>query len=143
MKKIAFIIAVIAVGYHYLKNHQNEEEIQASQSPNGFVEVFMPSGLKNNKVYIMAPQNCPKEAGRRADALERELREFGIPVERNSSGSVSPPGSTEDQQAKFKRTVAILKGEIPAVFVNGMAKPNPHIDEIISEYKRTNEIDVE
>lgn len=132
------MIVVIAVGFHYWTNNQNQELIQAPQSPNGFVEVLMPSGFKNSTVYIMAPKNCPKEAGQRADALERGLRDLGIPVKRSSSGSVGPQDSTEEQHNKFKRTVAIIKGEIPAVFINGMAKSNPHLDEIISEYKLTN-----
>lgn len=98
----------------------------------------MPSGTTSHKVYILAPQNCPKEAGQRADALERELKRRGVPVERSSKGSVSARNISEEEKSKFSNTVEILNGTIPAVFVNGMAKTNPDIEEIIAEYRRTN-----
>jgi len=37
----------------------------------------------------------------------------------------------------MKRTQAVLAGEIPAVFINGMGKSNPTADEAAAEYQRT------
>ncbi|MEJ2454514.1 MAG: hypothetical protein P8103_10190 [Candidatus Thiodiazotropha sp.] len=138
MKKVLIIILLVGGAYHFWNKYNADKLSHATPSPNGFVEVIMPSGTTSHKVYILAPQNCPKEAGQRADALERELKRRGVPVERSSKGSVSARNISEEEKSKFSNTVEILNGTIPAVFVNGMAKTNPDIEEIIAEYRRTN-----
>jgi hypothetical protein len=37
----------------------------------------------------------------------------------------------------MERAVDVLKGEIPAVFINGMGKSNPTAEEVAAEYQRT------
>lgn len=137
MKKFLIILVLIAGGYHLWNKHEQNNLFSSSASPNGFVNVIMPSGMKMNTVYILAPANCPKEAGQRADALQRRLTELGIPNERSSRGSVNAPDSSDEAQKMFQRTVAVLKGEIPQVFINGMGKSNPYIDDVVAEYERT------
>jgi len=140
MKNIILIVVAAAAIYHFWGKYKEDELFKSSHSPNGFVEVVMPNGTKNNMVYVLAPINCPKEAGQRADAIERELNLLGIPVERSSNGSLNSQGNSVEEQKKFKRSVAIMKGEIPGVFVNGMAKENPAISEVVAEYKRTEKL---
>jgi hypothetical protein len=36
------------------------------------------------------------------------------------------------------RTNAVLSGEIPIVIINGMAKANPTVDEVVAEYRHGN-----
>jgi hypothetical protein len=39
--------------------------------------------------------------------------------------------------AASDRAVAILNGEIPAVFINGVGKANPSAEEVLAEFERT------
>jgi hypothetical protein len=44
---------------------------------------------------------------------------------------------TEEKLASYKRLNVVMTGEIPIALVNGMGKANPSIDELVSEYERT------
>jgi hypothetical protein len=132
--KNLLLIALILYGGHYSYKNYGNAIPGFSDSNVGFVEVVMPAGKKNGKVYIMAPINCPKDAGIRADSLERSLRDLGIPVERSSSGKFSSTENSSEYQKKFKRVVNIINGEVPAVFISGTAKANPTLDEVIAQY---------
>jgi hypothetical protein len=96
----------------------------------------MPDGARPNTVIILAPENCPSEAAQRADSLASRLTEAGISNIRSSSYSTNIADPTKDQQAAVERAVKVLNGEVPAVFVNGMAKANPSFDDVVSEYRR-------
>ncbi|SMF46598.1 hypothetical protein SAMN02745866_02978 [Alteromonadaceae bacterium Bs31] len=130
MKKLVILIIVIATGYHFYMGHS------ISTNENGFIEVVMPEGKSLGTVYILAPLNCPKEAGKRADLLESRLLSLGIPVARSSNGNVRASGNTKEDKNRFRNAVSVLKDEIPAVFINGMAKANPTVDEVVAEYRR-------
>jgi hypothetical protein len=41
---------------------------------------------------------------------------------------------TPDEQAGVNHAVLVMKGEIPAVMINGRGKANPTADEVASEY---------
>lgn len=97
----------------------------------------MPDGAKANTVLILAPVDCPSDAAQRADALSEELARLGIPNIRSSSYSSNITDPTEEQKAGVERAVSVLNGEIPAVFINGMAKANPTVEEVAFEYERT------
>ena len=109
----------------------------AEASPNGFVATTMPEGSSADTVLILAPVHCPSKAAQRADALARKLTDMGIPNKRGNSFSLHVPNPTAEQISAMKRTEAVLGGEIPAVFINGMGKSNPTADEIAAEYERT------
>jgi len=44
---------------------------------------------------------------------------------------------TESQKTDMDRTIAILKSEIPNVFINGLGQANPSLEDIIAVYERT------
>lgn len=134
MKNLIIIAVVILGGYQFYNKLSSDGFFLSSSNPNGFVQVMMPDDKRSGLVYIMAPENCPKDAGLRADALERELRRLRIPVARSSSGNISTPRTTADEEKRFKHAVRILRGEIPGVFINGMAKANPTIQEVVAQY---------
>jgi hypothetical protein len=107
------------------------------EASNGFVNVVMPDGARNNTVLIFAPVNCSSEAAQRADGLATELTRLGIPNERSSRFSSSINNPSSEQQDGVQRAVAVINGEIPAVFINGMAKANPTVEDVVAEFKRT------
>lgn len=132
------LLSVLAFSGAYLLWNQNYEErlVESPQSSSPFVEVVMPSETASSMVYILAPINCPKKGRRRADRLEKELISRGIPVERRSRILIGPSNSSKYELERYMRSVAVLKGEVPAVFVNGRAKANPSVDEIVDEFRR-------
>ncbi|MDO5686102.1 MAG: hypothetical protein Q4G42_01735 [Neisseria sp.] len=163
--KILIVLVLLAFGYHWWSGKNTAENGAESNSstgfassgsntksesssgffssksktssPSGFVSVAMPDGARPNTVIILAPQNCPSDAAQRADALARGLTQAGIPNIRSSSYTSNIADPTTEQKAALRRAVAVMEGEIPAVFVNGMAKANPSLDEVAAEYRRT------
>lgn len=139
MRLIRLLIVLVGLWYGYQWWHGRElaRESAALTSVNGFVAMAMPGNAKRNVVQIYAPLNCPSEAAQRADALAQELTRRGIPNERGSHFSLNVDNPTAAQRAALDRTVAVLNGEIPAVFINGMGKANPSAEEVLAEYQRT------
>lgn len=83
------------------------------------------------------PKIVLRRLPQRADALSERLNRLGIPNVRSASYSVNRNDPSAEQKAGLDRAVGVLNGEIPAVFVNGMAKANPSAEEVAAEYART------
>jgi hypothetical protein len=114
----------------------NDRAVDLGQpTANGFVSATMPDGAPRNAVIILAPQNCPSDAAQRAAHLARSLTDAGIPNVLSSSYSVDIENPTEEQRLGMERAVAIMNGEIPAVFVKGKAKANPTVAQVLAEYR--------
>jgi hypothetical protein len=129
--------AVVGGGAHAWQVHQHavlHKKLQASADSYGFVPVLLANGAPKNTAVILAALNCPSAQAKRADAMASRLSELGIPNARANSYMVG--GVRQDQAALVEQTSAVLGGEIPVVIVNGMAKANPTIDEVVSEYQR-------
>jgi len=135
--KFLIVIGLAGYGYHWWSGKNAAESEARSRSPAGFVSVVMPDGAPRNTVIILAPQNCPSDAAQRADALAVRLTEAGVPNLRSSSYSANIVDASREQSAAVERAVNVMNGEVPAVFVNGMASANPTFDEVLSEYRRT------
>ncbi len=135
--RLLILVGIIGFAAHWWNNREVKAFLDQSPSPNGFVSAAMPDGARSNTILILAPLNCPSAAAQRADALSNELGRRGIPNVRSSSYNINIPSPTAEQRAAVERAVAVLKGEVPAVFVNGMAKANPSLEEVVSEYERT------
>lgn len=135
--KFLIVIGLAGYGYHWWSGKSAVEREARATSPTGFVSVAMPDGARTNTVIILAPLNCPSDAAQRADSLASQLTQAGIPNTRSNSYSASIADPTTEQTAAIQRAVKVIKGEVPAVFVNGMAKANPSFDEVVSEYRRT------
>jgi len=45
-------------------------------------------------------------------------------------------GGCSRTPALLQRTSVVMGGEIPVVIINGMAKANPTVDEVTSEFRR-------
>ena len=135
-----FLVFVAAIGFavQWWNGRDGASSATAADeaSPNGFVSVAMPDGAAPNAVVVLAPLNCPSDGAQRADSLASELESRRIPVVRTSRYSARSEGFDPDRKASLDRAVAVLNGEVPAVFVNGMAKSNPSVDEVVAEYRR-------
>ena len=130
--KLLLLIAVAGGGYHYWKTHSVERALAAATSEGGFVSIPMPDGMSPHGVVVFAPENCPSDAAQRAYALVSDLGSRGVPVSRSDSASF---GDLPDA-ATAERVRAVMSGEVPIVFVNGKAKPNPSLEEVVTEYRR-------
>jgi hypothetical protein len=109
----------------------------AEESVNGFIEVVMPDGAKDDTVLIFAPPNCPRESAQRA----RELHEFlvgkEIPATMTNRYSLRFTDDSEAFKAKLQRTAGVMEGDIPIVLINGWGKSNPTPTQVAAEYERT------
>ena len=131
--KLLLLVAIAGGGYHYWKQHRVERDLAAMTSEGGFVSIPMPDGMSPHGVVVFAPQDCPSDAAQRAYALISDLGSRGVPVSRADAASFDnlPDAATAE------RIRAVMSGEVPIVFVNGKAKPNPSLEEVVTEYRRS------
>jgi hypothetical protein len=137
----SILIAALSVGavYGVWTSHERtvaERGLLPFQDTNGFVPIQTPPGTPTDKVIILAALNCPSAAAQRADTMAKHLTEMGIPNTRANHYSASI--TDRDQLPLLQRTSVVMGGEIPVVIVNGMAKANPTVDEVASEFRRGN-----
>ena len=131
--KLLALVAAVALAIHWWRG-RGEGIDGATKSPNGFVSVAMPDGAPRNTAIIFAPLNCPSDAAQRADALANELTSRGIPNVRSDSYEAKVTNPTADDEANLHRTDDVIKAGVPVVFINGRAKANPTLKEVIAEY---------
>lgn len=133
------VIGIVGGGYTYWKqHHETTAAIQSGPavSENGFAALPPADGQNARTVFVVAAQNCPHEEARRADRLAEDLARKGIPVERTQDvrfSITSPPDSSV-----MERMSRIMNGPLPIVFVNGRAKSNPSLEEVVAEFKGRN-----
>ena len=132
------LIAALSVGavYGLWTSHERtvaQRGLLPFQDTNGFVPVQTPPGTPPDKVIILAALNCPSAAAQRADTMADRLTQMGIPNTRANHYSASI--TDRDQLPLLQRTAVVMGGEIPVIIVNGMAKANPTVDEVASEFR--------
>lgn len=130
--KALLLLAIAGGGYQYWQGRAAKADLAAATSASGFVQVPMPEGVSTHGVVVFAPDNCPSEAAQRAYALVSELGGQGVPVVRSSSASFD----NLPDAATAARVRAVMQGDIPVVFVNGKAKANPSVHDVLAEYRR-------
>jgi hypothetical protein len=134
--KVLLAAALIGGGMHVWQLHQQrvlDRKLQAAADSNGFVPIVAASDTPPNTAVILAALNCPSAQAQRADAMAAKLHQLGIPNMRASNYSLS--GITREQMPMVEQTSAVLGGEVPIVIINGMAKANPSISEVVAEYR--------
>jgi hypothetical protein len=107
--------------------------VQAPPSAYGFVALPEPFTGPGAGIEILAPPNCPHEAGVKADGLVRDLTADGVPCSR--SGNVNISMDRPPTQAETDLLNKTMLGELPIVFVNGRAKNDPSVAEIEGEFR--------
>ncbi|PID64109.1 MAG: hypothetical protein CR974_00360 [Gammaproteobacteria bacterium] len=119
-------------------NNSAEATNSETQDVGGFVASRLPDDMKaKNTVFIFAPQHCPKAAGQRADALERRLKSQGLKVKRKSQFRYEAYNLSQKEMDEMDKTMKIMNGEVPVVFVNEYGKANPSADEVLAVYEAT------
>ena len=98
----------------------------------GFATIPMPDGLSARGVIVLAPPDRPSAAAQRAEALVGALSAQGTRAQRASTAEYSQLDSRE----AAGRVMAVMNGPIPIVYVNGRAKANPTLDDVLAEYHR-------
>ena len=135
--RLLLILSIAGGGYSYWKKHHHALPVPAASGPaiseNGFAALPPANGQSANKVFVVAAENCPHEEAQRADRLARELSRQGIPVERTHHVRFHFSGAGDGEM--MSRVSNTMNGPLPIVFINGRAKPNPSLDEVVAEYR--------
>ncbi|MGA3007034.1 MAG: hypothetical protein ABSE59_04000 [Opitutaceae bacterium] len=127
---------LISIGQPIPRSHQPAADSTVSIA--GFVKVVHPDGVDPRSVFIYGainrPSSCPRwqpsQEGIRSDALATALAAAGIPYVRSDTIGFSSINDSDVED----RLVALQNRERPLVFVNGWAKANPSLDDIIAQY---------
>lgn len=134
--KLLVVLSILGGAYHYWKENNRTESVEASAasgpSEYGFVDLPPVAGASADTVLVIAAQNCPHDDAQRADSLADGISGSGIRVVRAHDVSfdfASPDSSMTE------RIMAVMNGPLPIVIVNGRAKSNPSLDEVIAEYR--------
>ncbi|MBI2307028.1 MAG: hypothetical protein HYU78_06955 [Rhodocyclales bacterium] len=131
--KLMLLAGLVGGGWQYWNKQQTAAADVAAVSPSGFVALAVPDGGSATEVLILAPENCPSDAARRADDLADDLARQRIRVRRAHSVNFS----IENGDANVTRRLQqVLNGEPPVVFVGNRGKANPTLAEVLAEYRR-------
>lgn len=104
----------------------------AGATAHGFVAMPRMDGVRDDRVTVIAAEDCPEAAAQRADGLAAELARQGVPVTRSHSVSFSMDGS---DPGAAQRVMAMMNGELPIVMVRGRAKSNPSVQDVVAEWR--------
>lgn len=131
--RLIVVVCLAYGGYHFWQQQKIDKQIHAATNNNGFVELpAFPDGQDAGTVYVVAAENCPHEEAQRADRLATELSNQNISVQRTHRVGFS----TLREASQAERVNTVMNGELPIVFINGRAKSNPTLDEVVKEYRR-------
>jgi hypothetical protein len=136
MKILTSLIVVGAVwgGYEYASRHHAAhalQEVLDGADAHGFVDVPPPANQRPDTIYVIAAQNCPREAAQQADRLAKELAAEGLPVVRASQVYYQ---MRQVDRATTDRLTAVMTGPLPLVFFHARAAMNPALDQVVEEY---------
>jgi hypothetical protein len=134
--RILLVVGIAGGGYTAFKQYRcNVVQVAsgAASSANGFASLPPVDGQCSRKVYVLAAKNCPGEDAKRADRLAADLSRKGIPVERTHSARFSLSSPLESDART--RLSQIMEGPLPTVFIDGRAKSNPSVDDVIAEFR--------
>jgi hypothetical protein len=124
------VLALLGFGYHQWSLRERSTEAPA-QSNATFVVLPAVAGANPTRVMVIAAEDCPEAAARRADDLAERLARDGIPVTRAHNVSFPAVNGADELQ----RVNRVMHGELPIVIVHGRAKANPTFDEVLAEYR--------
>lgn len=137
--RLLVLIGIVGVGYAYWRQHgaHSESATAVANGQAGFVPLPPIDGQQPRVVYVVAAQNCPHEEAQRADRLAVALGRAGIPVERTSALNFSFSGQPDT--AVVDRINRVMNGPLPVVFIDGRAKNNPSLEEVLEGFRSKSE----
>lgn len=99
-------------------------------SASGFTKVLSPVGATPGEVLIVGP-NCTSEQGVRTRELARKLADLKVPYQQTDSARFSANPITG--WGDWAQINQLMQGDSPVVFINGRAKANPSLEEVLAE----------
>lgn len=133
-------LGIAAGGYVWKQQHKSLAAIESASnvessprlSDTGFTTLPPAEGQSYGTVFIVAPLNCTHEEAKRADRLAENLSRQGIPLKRTQNIGFSIKSAPEPEV--MGRMSSIMNGPLPIVFINGRAKSNPSLEEVVAEF---------
>jgi hypothetical protein len=129
--KILVVLALLGFGYHQWSQRERSTAAAAAPSNSTFITLPVVADANPTRVMVIAAEDCPEAAARRADELAERLARDGIPVTRTHNVSFPAVNGADELQ----RVNRVMQGELPIVIVHGRAKANPTLDEVLAEYR--------
>lgn len=99
-------------------------------SVRGFTKVLSPVGATPGQILIVGP-NCTTERGVRTRELARKLADLKVPYQQTDSARFSANPITG--WGDWAQINHLMQGDAPVVFINGRAKANPSLEEVLAE----------
>ena len=111
--------------------------IQENTSPNGFRPLPL-AYSKIDGIFVYAPNGCPKNQQLKTKNLVEQLKAQNLPVTRSNSFHANAEFNkkpTDKELAVLEQQMRIVMDQpSPLVFINGKAKSNPSVTDVINEY---------
>src|SRR5690625_3357786 len=137
---LVLFIAAFAL-YHVWSTHHLAREMDGYEmqtGANGFVHLpAAPQGHSAGDVYVVAAENCPEEAARRADGLYEQLVQAGVSVRR-----------THRVEFEFEQplprtalsTIDEIRNDVlPLVSIGDRGEPNPGFEAVMAELSQSSQ----
>lgn len=135
MNPLAVLMVIcVAVGVykHWPTGKSAVVALAAEETPGNFVKMPAVQGMTASQVFVISDPHCPRPSGERARQLVQALKSKGIDVVHTGRLEMVPPAPGSVDLDEVNTT---LRGEVPIVFVNGRAKANPTLREVLAQYK--------
>ena len=134
--RVLLVISIAGGCYVYWNEQRHRAPAavaEAGANPStGFETYPAVPGQKFRTVYVIAAENCPHEDAQRADRLADELSRQGVRVER--AHSINFIFASQPDAGVLGRINTLMNGPLPIVFVDGRAKSNPSLSDVVAEY---------
>jgi hypothetical protein len=134
----AILVGFSSLAYVFWTKMEESRRINvhgSTYSENGFVTLPGVLNQDKNTVYVIAPENCPRQSAIRARQLAQDLKNQGISVV--ETHRVNYSFTTRPSKEVIDRMNGVMEGEIPIVMINGRGKANPSLGEVVAEYRRS------
>jgi hypothetical protein len=131
--KICLCLGFLFFAGYTVFNGQNQNRAVQKVNLKEFVPVPEAQGAKPGEVMIIAALNCTREAARNADQLAADLTAKNIPHARKNNISFIPPAPGPEQEQIIANMQQVMTQEPPIVLVNGKAKANPSLAEVLEQ----------
>lgn len=135
---LVLFIAAFAL-YHVWSTHHLAREMDGYEmqtGANGFVHLpAAPQGHSAGDVYVVAAENCPEEAARRADGLYEQLVQAGVSVRRTHR--VEFEFEQPLPRTAQRKLDQIMNDALPLVFIGNRVQPNPGFEAVMAELSQS------
>ncbi len=134
LAKVLMLVGLVLVGAYVWHNRSGTPGSIVPASKSGFVAICLLLARRPIKFWLWAPHETVR-MGVRTRQLAEQVAQRGMPHKSTSSISFQPTGEAELMQA----WQSVSAGLPPIVVINGKARSNPTIEQIVDEYSQPDE----